>query len=77
MKVGETLVSTILAASTACQESRLGTISRKGITPRMFESVALERRFLRLDSPPRGYINKGMLDFLSEEKTMCCTKLLL
>ena len=26
---------------------------------------------------PRGCINKGMLDFLSEEKTMCCTKLLL
>ena len=28
-------------------------------------------------TPPRGCINKGMLDFLSEEKTMCCTKLLL
>ena len=30
MKAGEKLVSTILAASTACQESRLGTISGKG-----------------------------------------------
>ena len=30
-----------------------------------------------LDSPPRGCINKGMLYFLSGEKTMCCTKLLL
>ena len=28
-------------------------------------------------TPPRGYIDKGMLDFLSEEKTMYCTKLLL
>ena len=26
---------------------------------------------------PGASINKGMLDFLSEEKTMCCTKLLL
>ena len=26
---------------------------------------------------PRGCINKGMLDFLSEQKTICCTKLLL
>ena len=44
----------------------------------MFESMALERRVLHyLDSPPRGCINKGMLDFLSEENTVCCTKLLL
>ena len=71
------LVSTILAASTAYRESRLGTTSGKGITPRMFESMALERRVLHLDSPPKGCINKGMLDFFSEEKTMCCTKLLL
>ena len=28
-------------------------------------------------TPPRGCINKGMLDFLSEDKTMYCTKLLL
>ena len=27
--------------------------------------------------PPRGCINKGILDFLSEENTVCCTKLLL
>ena len=33
----------------------------------MFESMALERRVLHLDSPPRGCINKEMLDFLSEE----------
>ena len=43
----------------------------------MFESMALERRVLHLDSLPRGCINKGMLDFLSGENTMCCTKLLL
>ena len=30
MKAGEKLVSPILAASTACQESRLGTTSGKG-----------------------------------------------
>ena len=30
VKAGETLVSTILAASTACQQSRLGTTSGKG-----------------------------------------------
>ena len=28
-------------------------------------------------TPPRGCINKGVLDFLSEDKTMYCTKLLL
>ena len=30
VKAGEKLVSTILAASTTCQESHLGTTSRKG-----------------------------------------------
>ena len=49
----------------------------EGITPRMFESMALERRVVHLDSPPRGCISKGMLDFLSEGKTMYYTKLLL
>ena len=39
----------------------------------MFESMALERRVPHLDSPPRGCINKGMLDFLSEENTRLCT----
>ena len=77
MKAGEKLVSTILAASTAFQESRLGTTSGRGYYSRMFESMALERRVLHLDSPPRGCINKGVLDFLSEDKTMYCTKLLL
>ena len=43
----------------------------------MFESMVLERRVLILDSPSRGCINKGMLNFLYEEKTVCCTKLLL
>ena len=50
VKAGEKLVSMILAASTACQESRLGTTSGKGVTPRMFESRALERRVLHLNS---------------------------
>ena len=80
MKVGEQLVSTILAASTAYQKSRLGTTSGKGITPRMFESMALERRVLHLDSSQglhQHCINKGMVDFLFEENTMYCTKLLL
>ena len=43
----------------------------------MFVSMALKGRVFRLDSPPRDCINKGMLDFLSDEKTMRCTKLLL
>ena len=52
-------------------------LREKGITPRMFESMTLERRVLHLDSLSRGCINKGMLNFLYEEKTMCCTKQLL
>ena len=36
----------------------------------MFESMALERRVPHLDSPPRGCIKRGMLDFLSEDKTI-------
>ena len=72
-------MSTILAGSTACQESRLGTTLGKGITPRIFESMALERRVSHLDSSPRGcIINRGVLKFLSEDKkTMYYTKLLL
>ena len=42
----------------------------------MFVSMALERRVFHFDSPPRGCINKGMLDFLPVERTVCCTKLL-
>ena len=67
-------MSTILAASTACQESRLVLLREKGITPRMFESMALERRVPHLDSPPRGCINKGMLDFLSEDTRLCTAR---
>ena len=43
----------------------------------MLVSMALERCVLHLDRPPRGCINKGMPDFLSEENTVCCTKQLL
>ena len=50
---------------------------KRVLLPRMFESMALERHVLHLDSPPRGCINKRMLYFFSEEKTKCCTKLLL
>ena len=39
----------------------------------MFESMALERRVLHLGSPPRGCINKGMLDFLSQ-KILCTVR---
>ena len=77
MKAGEKLVSTILAASIDIKRAAWVLLRGKGITPRMFEWMALERRFLHLDSPPRVCINKGMLDFLSEDKTMYCTKLLL
>ena len=72
-------MSTILAASTACQESRLGTTSGKGY---YFPNVRVDdlpwSDVFPIWTSPRGcIINKGMLDFLSENKTMYCMKLLL
>ena len=49
VRAGVKLVSTILAASTACHESRLGTTSGNGYYTRMFEPMALERRVLDWD----------------------------
>ena len=50
----------------------------KGITPRMFVSMALKRRVVQLDFSQGAASTKGMLDFLFEDKNaMYCTKLLL
>ena len=73
-------MSTILAASTACQESRLGTTSGKGYySPNGgVDGLPWSDVFSILTSPSGCIINRGMLDFLSEDKkTVYCTKLLL
>ena len=73
-------MSTIVAASTAFQESRLGTTSGKGYySPNVcVDGLPWSDVFLIWTSPWSCIINGGMLDFLSEDKTMyCCTKLLL
>ena len=72
-------MSTILAASIACQESRLGTTAGKG-----HYSPNVRVDGLGATCPPLGFSSqglhqqsKGMLNFLSEDKTVYCTKLLL
>ena len=69
MKTGEKLESTILAASTAYQESRLGTISGKGYYSLNVRVDGLGATCSSLGLLPGAAYNKGMLDFLSEEKT--------
>ena len=76
VKAGEKLVSTILAASTACQESRLGTtLEKRCYSPNVRADgfgATCSQLGLRRDC-----INKGMLDFLFEENTIHGSKLLL
>ena len=75
VKAGVKLVSTILAASTACQDSRLGTPSGKG-----YYSPNVLVDGLGATCSPLGFSfqglhqqSKGMLKFLSEEHTRLCT----
>ena len=72
-------MSTILAASTACQETRLGTTSEKGYySPNVrVDGLPWSDVFSILTSPWGCIIKKGMLDFFSEDKTVYYTKLLL
>ena len=65
-------MSTILATSTA-KRAACVLLREKDVTPRIFEPMALERRVLNLDTIHRGYINEGMPDFFSEEKTRLYT----
>ena len=73
MKAGEKLVSTILAASTAYQENRLGTTSRKNYYSPNVRVDGLGATCSPVELLPGGCINEGMLDFLSEENTRLCT----
>ena len=72
-------MSTILAASTACQESRLGTNSGRGYyAPNVRVDGLLWNDVLSTLTPPTGLHLQGDAGIsLSEDKTVYCTKLLL
>ena len=70
-------MSTILGATTACQESRLGTTLVKGYYSPNVRVDGLGATCCPLRLLPGAASTKGMLDFLSEDKTMYCTKPLL
>ena len=71
VKAGVKLVSTILAASTVCQESRLGTTSRKGYyAPNVRADGFGGTRFL-LGPLPGSCMDRGVLDvFFCEGNTL-------
>ena len=62
VKAGEKLVSTVLAASTACQESRLGTTSGKGYYAPNVRADGFGATGFRLGPLPGSCMDKGMLD---------------
>ena len=66
-------MSTILAASTACQESRLGTTWGKGYySPNVrVDDLPWSDVFSILTSPWGCIIKRGMLDFLSLRTRLC------
>ena len=72
-------MSTILAASTACQESRLGTNSGRGYyAPNVRVDGLLWNDVLSTLTPPTGLHLQGDAGIsVSEGKTVYCTKLLL
>ena len=72
-------MSTIFAASTARQESRPGTTLGKGYySPNVrVDGLPWSDVFSILTSPWGCIIKRGMLNFLSEDKTVYYTKLLL
>ena len=72
-------MSTILAASTACQESRLGTNSGRGYyAPNVRVDGLLWNDVLSiLISPTELHLHRDAGISLSEDKTVYCTKLLL
>ena len=74
VKAGVKLVSAILAASTACQESRLGTTSRKGYYAPNVRADGFGATRFRLGPLPESCIDRGVLEVFCEEKTL--TKLL-
>ena len=77
LKASVKLVSTIVAASTAYQESRLGTTSGKGYYCPNVRVDGLGATCCPLGLLPGAASTNEMLDFLSEDKTMYCTKPLL
>ena len=75
VKAGEKLVSTILAAGTACQESRLGTTSGKGYHAPNVRADGFGATRFRLGPLPGSCMNREVLD-ISFAKKRHCAKLL-
>ena len=71
VKAGEKLVTTILAASTACQESRLGTTLRKGSYAPNIRADGFGATRFRLGRLPGSCMDRGVLDvFLRRKDTV-------
>ena len=71
VKACEKLVSTILAASTTCQESRLDTTSGKGYCAPNVRADGFGATRFRLGPLPGNCMDRGMLDLFCKEKALC------